>query len=278
MEHPFAKLKPEYTQLLAAMEVRPECAAEVEKVALKLLGYKSRYQEVSNADGVPVVFIATSFERESGSNFTRNPAQGWPLTSRSKDIPYNGPFRTWFDAATAAYKLNGLDRVGAANWTWELFCFYGETFNGFGYRDWHKMHSPYLWGGTNIQTAGKYTADNKFDSTVMDAQLGIVPVARRMIELDKSLALPSVPYVPAPPVASGIGTAPEHPDVTVEWVQKALKELGIDLSVDGSYGRETMRAVEGFQYYWRLDIDGLAGAQTIAALKEALSNLRGTPS
>jgi lysozyme family protein len=274
MEHPFVKLKPEYTQLLAAMQVRPECAEEVEKVALKLLTHKSRYQEVSNADGVPVVFIATSFERESGSNFNDNPAQGWPLNSRSKIIPHNGPFRSWFDAAVAAYKLNGLDRVGATNWTWELFCWYGETFNGFGYRDWHKMHSPYLWGGTNIQTAGKYVKDSQFDSTLMDPQLGIVPVAKRMIELDKTLALPAIPYVPAPPVASGLGTAPEHPDVTVEWVQKALVDLGHLLDVDGSYGRETMRAVESFQVNWRLDADGLAGAQTISALKEALANLR----
>jgi lysozyme family protein len=273
-EHPFSRLKPEYTQLLAAMRVRPECVDEVERMAARLLTYKVRYQQVTNADGVPVVFIAASFEREAGSNFTRNPAQGWPLSSVSRIIPHNGPFHTWFDAAVEAYRINGLDRIGAANWTWELVCFYGEVFNGFGYRDFHHMHSPYLWGGTNIQMPGKYVQDGAFDPSVMDPQLGIIPVARRMAQLDASVALPIPPYVPAPPIASGIGTSVEHRDVTVEWVQKVLVELGHEITVDGNYGRETMRAIEHFQNAWRLTADGIAGSQTIGALKLAVAVLR----
>ena len=272
MQHPFTILKPEYTGLLAAMVVRPECEKEVDRTATKLLAFKSRYLEVSNADGVPVVFIAASFEREASSNFGRNPAQGWPLTSVSRDVPHNGPFRTWYDAAIAAYHLNGLDRVGKGNWTWELICFYGELFNGFGYRDFHRMHSPYLWGGTNIQTKGKYTEDGKFDPNVMDSQLGIIPIARRMVELDRSLALPAVPYVPAPPIQTNIATSPDHQEVDVKWVQTALNDLGYHppLDVDDSYGRDTVRAVEHFQRNYRIDIDGIAGDETIKALKAAL--------
>lgn len=70
MQHPFTTLKPEYTALLSAIAVRPECVKLVDEVATRLLACKARYEEVTAANGVPVVYIGPSFERESGSNFT----------------------------------------------------------------------------------------------------------------------------------------------------------------------------------------------------------------
>jgi lysozyme family protein len=277
MSHPFTALKPEYTGLLAAMVVRPECMKLVDEVASKLNACKARYLEVTAVDGVPAVFIGPSFEREASNNFTKNPAQGWSLHSVSKIIPHNGPFPDWKSAAIAAYKLNGLDKVGASNWTWELICFYGELFNGFGYRDVHHMHSPYLWGGTNIQTKGKYTSDDKFDPNDMDPQLGIIPVARRMVELDKTLALPAVPYIPSPPIASGIAAA--DPACDTKWVQMTLNSLGFwpELTPDGSYGFWTKLSVERFQHDYGLSVDGLVGPDTTAALKKAIQLFQADP-
>lgn len=269
MDHTFGALKAEYTHLLSVMQVRPECQKLVDQVAVKLVGYKPRYQPVTDAIGVPILLIAPSFEREGSSNFNLNPAQGWPLHSTSKDIPHNGPFKNWFSAAIAAYKIDGLDKVGRENWTWELICYYGEKLNGFGYRDFHHMHSPYLWGGTNIQTVGKYTEDEEFDPTKMDPQLGCIPVAKRMLEIDPSLALPFVPYVPAPPISSGVAV---DPDSGVKWVQEAINTLGYTppLDVDSNYGRQTSRAVAQFQRSYGLDVDGIAGPKTAAALRAAL--------
>jgi lysozyme family protein len=268
MKHPFEILKPEYSQLLSVMTVRPECRQELDRTAAKLLAFKTRYAQVSDANGVPIVFIASSFEREAGSDFTKNPAQGWPLTSVSKEIPRNGPFRSWFDAAIVAYRLNGLDKVGAGNWTWELACFYGEMFNGFGYRDVHHMHTPYLWGGTNIQTAGKYDSDGKFNASHMDQQLGIIPVAKRMIEISPDLAFSMQASVSMVPIESGL-TQPESGNDAL-WLQHALNQVGFELMEDGSYGRQTKSAVEMFQRSYGLAVDGLAGPETIAALKLAV--------
>lgn len=270
MKHPFETLSPEYSQLLAAMSVRPEKRELVDKVAVKLLGFESRYQPVTDRNGVPVIFIGPSFEREATSNFTKNPAQGWALSSISKVKPYNGPFRTWFDAAIEAYHLNGLDLVGAANWTWELVCFYGEMFNGFGYRDYHGMHSPYLWGGTNIQTIGKYTSDGNFDPSHMDEQIGIIPVARRMVELKPALALPGSVIAIPPPRHSGIAAA--DTGIDVKWIQETMNKLGWqpELGVDGNYGTKTWRAVQHFQRSWGLKVD-FAGPETVAALKAAVA-------
>ncbi len=268
MKHPFEVLRPEYAQLLSAMAVRPDSKKKIDDAAVRLLGYRTRYEPVTAANGVPVVFIATSFEREASSNFAKNPAQGWPLTSISKIIPRNGPFRTWHAAAVEAYHLNGLDKVGAANWTWELFCFYGEMFNGFGYRDYHSMHTPYLWGGTNIQTRGKYVEDGKFDAAHMDEQIGIVPVARRMVEIEPTLALGGAVLIP-PPAKSGI--VAEDTGVDVKFVQDAMNRLGWqpELKVDGNYGEKTSKAVQHFQKSFGMKVD-FAGPETVEALHAAI--------
>jgi len=274
VKHPFETLRAEYTQLLGLMKVRPEKAEALDRTVQRLLGNLSHYSPVTEAIGVPEVFIATSFEREASSDFTKNPAQGWPLTSVSKWEPHNGPFRTWKDAAIAAYKLNGLDKVGAGNWTWELICFYGELFNGFGYRDAHHMHSPYLWGWTNIQTPGKYVKDSVFDGSVMDQQMGIIPAARRMAQLMPALATGSLYLTDAIPAPKPSGLAAGAPsDGGTVWVQHTLNLLGASplLDEDGSYGRQTLRQVEAFQRSYGLAVDGLAGPETTAALRAALA-------
>lgn len=273
MKHPFETLRTEYSQLLSAMTIRPDRKKQIDETAVKLIGLKTRWAPISERNGVPIIFMATSFEREATSNFEKNPAQGWSWRSRSRIIPYNGPFPSWTAAALEAYRLNGLDRVGAENWTWELMCFYGETFNGFGYRDFHRMHSPYLWSGTNIQKIGKYTSDGKFDSSHWDSQIGIIPVARRMTEIDPTLALPvSIPE----PIKSGIA---DDPNADTSWVQEALNLLGQEppLVVDGSYGRKTMAAVREFQRDYGLQIDGFVGPKTTAALRAALRELEDAP-
>lgn len=268
MKHPFEILKPEYSQLLAAMAVRDECRHLVDEVAVKLIGYRTRYQPVSDKTGIPVVFVAASFEREASSDFNLSPAQGDPWRKISRHVPANrGPFRSWLDAAIDAYHINGLDQVGADNWTWELICYYGELFNGFGYRDFHHEHSPYLWGGTNIQQLGKYTMDHGFDPSVKDKQLGIIPIAKRMIDIEPALALP---FVIAPPLHSGIAASDAGADT--KWVQDSLNKLGWQppLDVDGSYGGLTKRAVEHFQQAFGLKVD-FAGPETVKALQAALA-------
>jgi peptidoglycan hydrolase-like protein with peptidoglycan-binding domain len=119
---------------------------------------------------------------------------------------------------------------------------------------------------------GKYVADHDFNPNVMDTQLGIIPLARRMVELDPSLALPAVPYIPSPPISSGIAS---EPDADAKWIQQTLNAFGYHppLDVDGSFGRDTKRAVEQFQRSYGLDVDGVAGPKTISALRAALTLL-----
>jgi Putative peptidoglycan binding domain len=58
----------------------------------------------------------------------------------------------------------------------------------------------------------------------------------------------------------------------VRRLQRALATLGYDVTPDGQYGPATTEAVSAFQEDAGLDADGVAGAETIAAVNEALAN------
>lgn len=273
IKHPYDVLKTEYAARLAAAKiVRTE---EVERTAKRLLGNKALYRAVSEATGVPILWMAASFEREASSDFRRSPAQGDYWNRVSVHVPKGrGPFKSWEAAAIDAYKLKNMHKVGAANWTWELMCFYGELFNGFGYRDYHNMPTPYLWAGTDQQQRGKYVEDGKFDTRHFDTQLGIVPMMMRMQALDPTLAVPYA-IVPAPsaagivvqPAPAGVGSLSDKDDV--RWLQTALNKAGHGpvLVVDGIYGRNTWLAVRNYQIRRKLTVDGFAGPETFGDLK-----------
>ena len=249
--------------------------AEVDAVAHKLLGFvdAGHYNAGCAATGVPIIVAAASFEREASSNFKLNPAQGWPLHEQSKWVPHNGPFPDWTSAQIAAYQIDGLDKVGAANWTWELSGYEEEGFNGWGYRG-KGVHTPYLWAGTNIYTRGKYTSDHGYDPNEVDTQLGVIPMMLRMVQIRPALELPfPFPSTAAPPAAI---TPPSPPPVglqNAEMLQNALNELGADpkLAVDGNFGRQTRRALQAFQAANGLTPDGLAGPLTWAKINAKIA-------
>lgn len=271
MKHTASVLLPEYAALLPQMRITNP--GLIDPVARRLVAFcqAGRYGDVPRLTGIPVLFIAASFEREASSDFSRSPAQGDKFDRPSVNVPaHRGPFSSWSAAALDAYALNGLDKVGAANWTWPLICYYGELFNGLGYRDFHHMRSPYLWGGTNLQQIGKYTTDHGFDAGHMDAQPGLVPLAMRMAQLDSSLALvgQSWPFMLGPTVVSPAMPVPSPVAAfDIAAIQRALKAQGFDPGmVDGSFGRKTAAAVRAFEAAKGLVADGLLDPQTVEAL------------
>lgn len=72
-------------------------------------------------------------------------------------------------------------------------------------------------------------------------------------------ATPLRPIAPAPTIGSAA------------WIQAALNGLGTSpaLIVDGDVGRATSAAIAEFQISHALHVDGIAGAQTVAALEVA---------
>ncbi len=68
-------------------------------------------------------------------------------------------------------------------------------------------------------------------------------------------------------------------DPEVKRLQEALNDLGADpkLVVDGRMGPKTRMAIRAFQAVAGIEVDGIAGPITEAAIELRLSTLRGTP-
>jgi lysozyme family protein len=307
LQHPFSVLAPEYATLLAAMRVDParehELAMRAAAVLALAQAHSDEWAEVKARTGVPPLWGMASFERESGSDYSRSPAQGDRWNRVSVNVPRGlGPYACWGDACVAAYRLDGLDKVaggagiapsspppsptsptsGGGSWTWTRACYEGELFNGFGPRA-HGRRTGYLWSWTNIYDGGKYVADGKWDPHEIDQQCGMVPMMAALLRLDSSLALADKSPLPGvqvdgegadagrvlvqlPPAPAEVGG---YDLGTVKWLQEALNRLGADppLVVDGSYGRMTRRAVTVFQVAHGLEQDGIAGPVTLATLR-----------
>jgi lysozyme family protein len=254
-------------------------AGEIVATAKRLISYidAGHYKAGCDATGVPQKDASASFEREASSNFRLSPAQGDPWDQPSIHVPaHRGPFPNFTAAQIDAYHLDGLDKIGLANWIWERSCYEWELFNGFGYRA-HGVHSPYLWAGSNIYTGGKYVADGVWSASAIDSQLGVIPIMFQIAALRPDLALP-LPFpgttnvVSTPPVVDPPMPAPEGLQDAAA-LQNALNKLGADpvLVVDDSYGRQTKRAVEAFQQSAGITVDGLAGPETWAAIDAKLA-------
>lgn len=279
MQKPFTVLAPEYTALLARMQITR--LAEVDAVVSKRLRPPSllalvdqgRYAAGCTETEVPQTVAAASFEREASSNFNLSPAQGDPINRKSVHVPAGrGPYPDWKAAQVDAYHIDHLDAVGTANWSWERGCYEEELFNGFGYRA-RGVHSPYLWAGTNNYTRGKFTEDHGYDPNAVDEQLGVIPMMFRMVQLRPALALP-VPLPTAPVVELAPPIPPPQGLHDAAALQTALNSLGATppLTVDDSYGRETRYAVEVFQKAAGLAVDGLAGPETWIAINAKLKS------
>ena len=283
MQHPFEVLAPEYQDLLSKCvidpgrepELRSRCGVILDRAQTT---HGAEWRSVTDATGVPLLWGVPSNEREDSSDYTRSPAQGDRWDRVSVNVPRGlGPYLNWGASAVAAYKIDHLDRVGAANWTWARACYEGELFNGFGPRN-HGKHSGYLWAWTNVYTGGKYVSDGVWDPNAHDQQCGMVPMMIMLRRLDPKLTFadslamvvfkPPPPIPPPTPVPIGHGGGNDAYDAA--WIQTRLILKGADppIAVDDNFGRETRRAVAAFQARNNLEVDGIVGPRTIAELSK----------
>lgn len=276
MRHPFLSLRNEYLVLLTTMVVQNGAKAQIEEAARKLLDSDHRplYEREEAATGVPAILLAALDERESGGNLRCAIGQGDPFDRVSTHVPRGkGPFASKVEADIFYIRYHGLDKT-TQPWTWPYFCWKAEGWNGFGPRN-HGIYTGYLWAGTNHYRRGKYVRDGVWDAGFVDRQLGVVPLAKRIIELAPALEFTPWPLLVGPAVAPAAPLTPPQglaSDVDVRWLQATLDRVFLpadrQLLVDGSFGRLTRSALKDFQSAHELAPDGLYGPQTAAAFAQ----------
>ena len=259
----FEDLKTENADLWQRMEVRPDKVGAVDKIANRLIGFKSRYQNISQATGVPWFVIAAIHDRESDANFETYLGNGEPLNRATRLVPKGrGPFPSWEAGAIDALGVDKLDQV--SDWSPERASYEIEKFNGFGYRN-KQVKSPYLWSFSNIYQSGKYVADGVFNPSVVDRQCGTMPIIKQIMALDPTASFQASGI--STPVSGTSALAIGSRGDRVTQLQNALNQRGYAVGdVDGIYGSMTRDAVMAFQRDAKLAATGVADETTLQAL------------
>jgi lysozyme family protein/peptidoglycan hydrolase-like protein with peptidoglycan-binding domain len=284
MSQNFESLKPEYAELWRRMQVRPDQAQAVDRIARRLIGLKPRYEKVAQATGVPWQVVAVLHNRESDADFATHLHNGDSLTARTRHVPagrpqHGSPPFGWEESAIDALTMAPHSLHLVTDWTIERASYEIEKYNGFGYRNRHpNVKSPYLWSFSNNYECGKYVADGRFDAGAVDKQCGAMPIVKRMMELDSSVRFAGgngsngaaggmVPVV-VDADALTIGSIGEG----VSALQTALAQLNYQVGeIDGEFGPITAAAVRSFQSDHGLPATGIADQATREALDAAVA-------
>jgi lysozyme family protein len=202
MDLSFPALEGEYNELwakvIAPNGIRMDRAIEVTREARAIIDplAKVRFDSVEQLTGVPWFVTGIISTREGGSppNFHAWLHNGDPMFDhkgeprQTVDVPSHrppNPVCSWEDGACDAYEIEGL--IHKKDWSPAFVAWLLEKFNGWGYREYHGIPSPYLWGGTVVQKPGKYTADRVFNPHVMDEQIGGMALLAALMQIDPTV-------------------------------------------------------------------------------------------
>lgn len=150
---------------------------------------RDRYESIGeDLGGIPWWFCASVHMLECSFSWTKHWHNGDPLTARTRRVPAGRPRKgkapfTWLESAHDALTMPGkaFDRV--EDWSIPHALWLLEGFNGFGYRLYRGIHSPYLWAGTNHYTRGKYVSDGRYSATAVSKQAGCAGLIKRLLEV-----------------------------------------------------------------------------------------------
>jgi lysozyme family protein len=203
-----------------SLTIKPARLAEVTDQARWIISNRARYETVQRLTGVPWWFIGALHAREAPRKtaFQCYLGNGQSLKRKTTLAPKGrGPFATWEAGAVDALCIQKFNAV--RDWSIEHVLYLAEEYNGMGYAA-HGLTSPYVWGATNYQQAGKYVADGKFEASVWDQQIGVAAVLQVVMGLLSGVL---------PTVVNSITGSTQNPTagVTVAPVATSTNLLGV---------------------------------------------------
>lgn len=178
--------------------------AEFHTPVSRIVAAQNRYELIQRRTGVHWTFIACTHYRESNLDFSRQLAQGDPLSRVSTHVPKGrGPFSSFEDGAYDA--LVNCSPYAARNSLWSQsdvmpgMLTLLEMYNGLGYAK-RGVPSPYIWSGTDQYVKGKYISDGQYSASTVDKQLGVAGILRILLEAQPALfGKEATPIAPTPP-------------------------------------------------------------------------------
>ena len=184
-------MKKEYENLYSSMEIWNTGILEhLVRVIFKERNRK-RYEKVEKATGIPWMMIATIHYMEASLNFKRNLHNGQEWYIKTTIIPKGkGPFNNWVESAIDAMtdlridlikkSIDYIGGIGAVAYTF-------ENHNGWGYRKYRGIYSPYLWASSNHYKKGKYASDGKYDPNLVSKQTGAMVLYKSLNDKKEEL-------------------------------------------------------------------------------------------
>ena len=158
----------------------------VDQRAKQIISYRERYQGISGRFANPIKWyhIGLIHLMEGELNFNTYLGNGQSIYKKTTIVPKGrGPFASFEAGAVDAITYDELDKI----WDWSIgnSLVILEGFNGYGYRDFRGINSPYIWSGSNHYTKGKYVSDGAsgYDKNYVSRQIGIALIYRRILEL-----------------------------------------------------------------------------------------------
>lgn len=259
-------------------------------VARKAFANKWRYVDIvrrcrargSNMPDEAWVFVAVIHNRESGMDFTTHLGQGDPLDRPTTHVPagrgpFSGPDAFERGAVDALVDCAPYAAIRNKDWSISGMLTYLERYNGLKYANAGRP-SPYLWSGTTVYDpptgpGGKVVVDHGPIENVVDKQLGVAGLLKRLDMIDDTINFTGLPSTPTQPTLPEPDEVPTDGKDDAVWLQDSLNKLGAEppLAVDGIIGAATRTAVAAYQTRKGLAADGIAGPVTIAAIKADLA-------
>ena len=241
---------------------------------------RHRYEEVSKATNMPAELIAALHWRESSADFDTYLHQGDPLGKPAVNVPNNIPvFYEWEEAAKHAlnmqYHKSRQDDLEITQDTQNpnALATYAETYNGMGYYN-RNTTSPYVYSGTDQYVSGKYVSDGRYNSKVVDQQIGVMPLLGALDAMQTSQDM-SPKAINADFAWSRISNGSKFfgkviMDLRLKHSNPSCKNWVQHQRIDGDFGNGTRQEVIKFQSEAGQIPDGVVGQNTATAIDEAL--------
>lgn len=181
-------IQEKYEAMYASMVIKEKWKSPIYRTARQIVANKDKYKEISVACGgnIPWQFIGVIHNRESGCRFDRHLHNGDPLTARTRLVPKGRPLKgkppfTFLQSAVDALQMKGYHTI--TDWSMGNQCNLLEIYNGLGYRN-KGVSNPYLWSGSQHYTKGKYIRDHVYSASVVDVQMGVMPLLKAIYDVD----------------------------------------------------------------------------------------------